>query len=330
LISAIGSTVNGKRAAVIHLLFNTFGVLIFFIILTCWPDFMNTTLAVWFAGHPATQIAMFHTLFNVICTLLFEPFIKFFVKLAELIIPEKKTAQPAELDLLDARFLKNPGIALNQAIMYYHLMAKTALEDLNLSIEAFAAKDKTKRSEIDQIENKVLAMSKNLTSFIVQISSAGIGEQGNLRISKMQLDIADIVRLTEVADNMTGYTIHEVDENLVFSDIVFVQLDQMKKMLNEQFAQADQIVDKPSLALLEKTRQMEDAIDAQRTMMISGHMARLAAGECHPSSSGVFINLVGNLERCGDHLNFISERACQELLQKEAKKNQQEILPPHP
>lgn len=132
----------------------------------------------------------------------------------------------------------------------------------------------------------------------------------------MQLDIADIVRLTEVADNITGYTIHEVDEKLSFSDIVFDQIKDMKKLLNQQFSQADSIVDRPSLAMLALTREYEDKIDDQRTQMIQGHMSRLASGECHPENSNVFINFVGNLERCGDHMNFIAERACQELLKK--------------
>lgn len=319
LISAIGSTPNGKRAAIIHLLFNVFGTVLFFIMLVSWPSFFEVTFQRWFPSHAATQIAMFHTFFNVICTIIFVPFIKGFVWLSEKIIPIKKKSQGPQVDLLDERFLKNPGIALNQAIMYYHLMAKGALDDLNMAIDAFIAKDKNKQEAIDLMENKVLTMSKNLTAFIVRIASTGIGESGAKRISKMEFDIADIVRLTEVADNITGYTIHEVNENLIFSDIVYNQLREMKALLNEQFTNSDQIVDRPSLDSLAKTRKMEDDIDNLRTSMIDGHMTRLAKGECRPASSNVFINLVGNLERCGDHMNFISERACQELLEKNAK-----------
>jgi phosphate:Na+ symporter len=313
LISAIGSTPNGKRAAVIHLLFNTFGAVIFFIILICVPQFMDVTFASWFADK-SEQIAMFHTFFNVSCTLIFLPFIKLFVKLATLIIPEpKKAAKGYQAEILDERFLKNPGIALNQAIMYYHLMAKKALEDLNLSIDAFVSKDESKKEEIDKIEQEVLQMSRNLVSFNVKILSAGVSEEGNARLSKMQLDIADIVRLTEVADNITGYTFHEVKESLIFSPIVFDQIQQMKDFLNQQFINADTITEKPNLDLLMHSRQLEDQIDNLRTSMIEGHMDRLSKGLCHPESSDVFINLVGNLERCGDHFNFICERACEKL-----------------
>ncbi len=314
MLSAIGSTTNGKRTAVIHLLFNTFGALIFFVVLLCWPSFMSQTFAKWFEGQPAEQIAMFHTFFNLICTIIFLPLSKMFVFLSELIIPEKKAKKSVSIDILDERFLKNPGIALNQAIQYYHLMSQKALEDLNLSIDAFINKDKTQSEKIDAIEKEVLDMSKNLVDFNVKILSAGVSEEGNARISKMQLDIADIVRLTEVADNITGYTIHEVDENLIFSDVVYEQLKKMKEYLNEQFENASEITEKPSLALLKKSSDLEDLIDEQRTQMIDQHMQRLSKGECHSASSGVFINLVGNLERCGDHFNFICQRACQNLV----------------
>lgn len=314
LISSIGSTINGKRAAMIHLLFNVFGSLIFFILLICLPDLNAWTFQKWFADSPQEQIAMFHTFFNVCCTILFLPFIKVFVKLSQILVPDKKkTPEENTDDLIDKRFLTNTAIAYSQAITYYHLIAKKALEDLNLAIDAFINHDEEKKTEIDAIQNQVLTMSRKLTAFILQIVSAGASDEANARLGKMQLDIADIIRLTEVADNVTGYTKHAVEENLEFSPVVYDQLKEMKVLLNQQFANADSIVEKPSLVLLVNSQAMEDKIDNQRSLMIQGHMDRLNSGECKPENSNVFINLVGNLERCGDHFNFICERACDRI-----------------
>lgn len=310
LLSAIGSTTNGKRAAVIHFLFNVFGSILFFIILILIPKFNEETFNKWFAGSPQTAIAMFHTFFNVVCTVIFFPFIKVFVKLATLIIPEKKNGEENVNDLIDERFLKNTAIAYAQAVRYYHQIAKKALMDLNLAIDAFVNRDIGKKQEIDEIQNAVLRMSRNLTEFVVKIQALGVAEEVYSRLSKMQLDIADLIRLTEVADNIAGYTNHEVNENLVFSDVVFKQLSEMKSLLNEQFKNTELIVENPSLELLEKTSKVEDDIDNLRTKMVNDHMARLSRGECKPQNSNVFVNLVGNLERCGDHFNFICERAC--------------------
>ncbi len=319
LLSAIGSTANGKRASIIHLLFNVFGSLIFFIILICWPSAMEMTFAKWFPNSPATQIAMFHTFFNVFTTILFLPLTKGLVFLAEKIIPDK--GKDSESDLLDARFLSTPELALTQAVSYYHIMANLALKDLNVALNAFLDKNEGKKNEIDELESKVLHMSKELSSFIVQIASKGVSENSQKRISRMQLDIADIVRFTEVADNITGYTHHEVNEDLTFSPIVVSDLKDMQTQINDMFGTVDKIVDQPTLEQLDVARKMEDGIDNKRTSMVHGHLKRLENGECKPQSSNVFINLVGNLERCGDHLNFIAERSCNDLLPKNEENN---------
>ena len=311
LLSSIGSTTNGKRTAIIHLLFNVIGSLIFFIILICWPSAMEMTFASWFKNNPALQIAMFHTFFNVVCTILFLPFTKGLVFLSSKIIPDKKKSNTE--DLLDNRFLETPELALIQAISYYHLLAKNALDDLNMAIEAFIEKDYEKKTEISEKEVKVMEMANLLSSFLVKISSLGVSSESQKRISRMQLDINDMVRLTEVADNITSYTFHEVNEKLEFSLAVIDDLKQMQKYINEMFIQVTLLVDEPSLEKLDKTRNLENLIDNQRTNMVNGHLERLEKGLCKPQSSNIFTNLVGNLERCGDHLNFIAERSCSDL-----------------
>lgn len=310
LLSSIGSTVNGKRAAVIHLLFNFFGSILFFIVLMCVPKFNDMTFASWFKDSPQEQIAMFHTFFNVVCTIIFFPFIKVFVKLATLIVPEKKGESNNVDEIIDERFLKNTAIAYSQSLLYYHRISSIAFKDLNYAIDAFINKDTSKKKEIDAIEEEVLRMSRKLNEYIVKIISLGVTEDVNSRLSKMQLDIADIIRLTEVADNITGYTNHVEQDNLEFSDVVNEQLRHMQLLLDKQFKNTECIVEKPTMFLLLEAQKIENEIDDQRTMMIKQHMDRLSRGECKPQNSNIFVNLVGNLERCGDHFNFICERSC--------------------
>lgn len=332
LLSAIGSSTNGKRTAVIHLLFNTIGSILFFIVLYYFKDFMSLTFAKWFPDSTSTQIAMFHTFFNLVCTIIFLPFTKVFVYLSKKLVPEsepeKKTSKykltknllPANKvitsgnDFLDPRLLQTPEVALEQAVKYYHEMAKSSIKDLNIALSAFKNRDLNTSTDVENIEKNVLLMSKELTSYLVSISANGVSSTSSKRISRMLLDISDIVRLTEVADNITGYTRHEVNDNLTFSNIVFNQMKDMQDLLNLQFNQVEEISENPSLSLLKKTREVEDKIDNLRTIMVKGHLDRLASGECKPVNSNVFFNLVSNLERCGDHLNFISERSCQDLI----------------
>ena len=113
LISSIGANTNAKRASFIHLMFNVFGTLIFMILLLAWPTFKASTFDTWFPGLPETQIAMFHTFFNVLCTLLFLPFPQMFVKLSHILIKEKENhKKKVELEFMDERMLEYPSVAL--------------------------------------------------------------------------------------------------------------------------------------------------------------------------------------------------------------------------
>ena len=150
LLSSFGASTNGKRASLIHLMFNTFGSIIMFIVLLLWPTFMETTFQKWFPGAPGTQIAMFHTFFNVLFTLLFAPFINIFVFLATKLIPDKK--EETYESFIDDRFLTTSGVALSQATKEVARMGRMAIDTLNTSIDAFIAHDKEKTPE-ESLEN---------------------------------------------------------------------------------------------------------------------------------------------------------------------------------
>ena len=96
LLSSAGTSVNARRASIIHLLFNTIGSLMVMLMLLIWKDFYAQTFYAWFPGNPQQQIAMFHTAFNVICTFLFLPFTGLLVRASEMLVPEKKGVEAAK------------------------------------------------------------------------------------------------------------------------------------------------------------------------------------------------------------------------------------------
>ena len=83
------------------------------------------------------------------------------------------------------------------------------------------------------------------------------------------------------------------------------------------FVAVSSLIDRPDLPSLDKVKSLEDELDGLRTELVKGHLERLENGQCKPQNSNIFINLVGNLERCGDHLNFIAERNCSQLIGKQ-------------
>lgn len=305
LLSGFGASINGKRASLIHLMFNTFGSLVFFLVLLLWPTFMENTFMAWFPGAPGTQIAMFHTFFNLLFTLLFCPFINVFVFLATKIIPDKK--EEAQETFIDERFLSTPSVALAQVTKEVARMGRLSMEALNMSVDAFLAYDEEKTPEIQDMISMITKVNENIVSYLVKISTHPTSTNNDEEfVAILHNAVNDLYRSVEVADNMTKYTKHLVKDQLVFSKVVFEELAVFKNKLNEQYENIENMLLEKQYHLLGDVDELEDQIDGLRSKLVKDHITRLEKGECSLSSSSVFINLVSNLERAGDHLHTIA------------------------
>ena len=304
LLSSFGASTNGKRASLIHLMFNTFGSIIMFIILLLWPTFMETTFQKWFPGAPGTQIAMFHTFFNVLFTLLFAPFINVFVFLATKLIPDKK--EETYESFIDDRFLTTSGVALSQATKEVARMGRMAIDTLNTSIDAFIAHDKEKTSDIQDNIKILEKFNTNIVEYLVKISTLNCSNEDEQFLAILHNSVNDLYRSVEIADNMTKYTKHLVDDQLVFSEIVFEKLGEFKDKINAQYANIELVLLERRYDLIQDIDNLEDEMDKLRSKLVKDHIVRLEKGECSLSSSSVIINLVTNLERAGDHLHLIA------------------------
>lgn len=302
LISSIGASTNAKRTSIIHLLFNVFGTTVFLVVLLLWKDFAAVTLQKWFS-HESTQIAMFHTIFNVISTLIFLPFIKVFIKLSTIFVKEKK--EDVRVTYLDDRFLNTPSIAVMQATREVIALGKEAMNALDLSLEGFLKRNiddsKVVFKHIDNVEE----YNKEIIAYLVNISSKEISIHDENKISALHTVVNDLIRESEIADNVVKYTRFVIEKDINFSDQVYQSITELKNLLSEQFNNVEKILIEKDYSVLDKVVEIENKIDNMRTDLIDGHIKRLEEGKCKPQSSGVFINLVSNLERAGDHLNYI-------------------------
>ena len=305
LLSGFGASINGKRASLIHLMFNTFGSLVFFIVLLLWPSFMEQTFMSWFPGAPGTQIAMFHTFFNVLFTLLFCPFINMFVYIAQRLIPDKK--EEVQETFIDERFLSTPSVALAQVTKEVARMGRLSMEALNMSVDAFLAYDEEKTPEIQDMISMITKVNENIVSYLVKISTHPTSTNNDEEfVAILHNAVNDLYRSVEVADNMTKYTKHLVKDQLVFSKVVFEELAVFKNKINEQYENIENMLLEKQYHLLGDVDELEDQIDGLRSKLVKDHITRLEKGECSLSSSSVFINLVSNLERAADHLHTIA------------------------
>ena len=308
LLSSIGANTNAKRAALIHLMFNVFGTIIFSIFPLCWPRFMDMTIGKWFANDPGLQIALFHTFFNVVCTCLFLPFVNVFVKVAtKLIRPRKKgEREAADTVLLDERFLSTPSVAVEQANKAATVMAGRAMESLKTAFDGFVAGDESAKEKVDELNGRVSEMERAIVAYLIKISSQDVSLTDEKLISAIHHSTGDILRISELADNITKYTRNCQRDGIEFSSGVKKSLQDMYAKIDELYQKTLDVFDKKDITAIKAVDRVEDDVDAARKDMIADHIRRLNEGKCKPQSSGIFINLVGNLERAADHLTYVA------------------------
>ena len=303
LLSSIGTGANAKRASLIHLLFNTFGTVIFFIVFLVWPTFMDDVIASWIAD-PGLQIAVFHTFFNVFCTLIFIPFVNVFVAISKKLIKDKGTETTS---YLDKRILNVPSLAIESASKEMMRILDKAMETLDKSLEGFYTSDKSTIESIEKSVDEINASGQAVTDYLVKISATENNDhQSEQTVSSMHYAIGDILRVGELSHNVTKYTKRRIKDDLHFSDKVIVELKAFNALLHTLHETAKEVFMTKNDALLEKVDQLEDKIDSTRRRLVNEHIARLNKGECKAESNSVFINLVNNMERIGDHIETLA------------------------
>ena len=306
LLSSIGTKTNARRAALIHLMFNVFGTVIFSVFLLCWPGFLNATLGKWFANDPGLQIALFHTFFNVVCTCIFLPFTNVFVKISTKLIREPKDSNsPAnDAQLLDERLINSPSVAINQANKAAVRMAELSMEALRTAFNGFVVGDEKAKEEVAELNTRIGDLERAIVAYLIKVAAEDISLSDEKLISAIQQSTGDILRIGELADNITKYTRNCKRDGIEFSHGVIKSLQDMFAKIEELAARTLDVFDRKDITAVKAVDKVEDEIDADRKAMVKDHIRRLNEGKCKPASSGVFINLVGNLERAADHLTY--------------------------
>ena len=306
LLSSMGATKNAKRASIIHILFNTFGSILFMIILLLLPNLMENTFAKWFAS-PGSQIAMFHTFFNTVCTILFLPFISVFVKLATIIVKDKEEEQEGpSLVFVDERLLSTPSVAVHQVRKELGLMYSKAMNILNSSLDGFLNKDVSVRAEVDKVNEELEITNKLVIEYIVKLTSQQLALEDESTITSFHRTLNDILRIGEIAENICKYTKQTITNELVFSPNVMLHIGFMKNKVNALYEKSDEVFLTKNIDKIKEADIIEEEIDTMRKQLIEDHMDRLKRNECSPQNSGVYVNLVNNMERAADHMVYIA------------------------
>ena len=313
LLSSIGASPNARRAALVHLMFNCFGAVIFTIFLCLFlpfeTSFSELVLTKMFPESIEWQISFFHTFFNVTCTIIFLPFAKLFVKLANVLVREKPADEAKEKEVvgdLDERLLLQPSVALEHLYQGTGKMLAFAMGTLDEAVDAFLKKDTSVKEDVAKRNARLSEANREAVQYLVKLSASAPVIEDEKTISSMHYVLNDIVRIGELADNVTKYTDHYENDGLIFSGEFLSMTEEMYGRIRALYSRASEAYLHRDFAALKEVDEMEDGIDMDRRRLVNQHIKRLNEGKCQPQNASVFINLVGNLERAADHITYIA------------------------
>ncbi len=306
LFSSLGTNVNARRAAIVHLLFNVLGSIIFIIPLAFLSGHLERFLNS-FIPSLSWQIAIFHMAFNVLTTAILIGFVNYLVKLACLIVPDKKDADSKEeQDTLDRRLLKTPAIAVGQVRRQLLSMADKAFKNYKLSLDMLFSGDLSHREEFDETEKSINSMNKHIISFLIELSLTEISETDEKKVSSFYHVASDIERIGDYAENIVEYAEKSVEDKLEFSDHAKEEIREMDLHITNLYRYTGQVFAGSDLNYLPDVEKEETATDDVNRKMQQSHLRRMTEGRCTAEAGAVFLQLAVNMERIGDHMNNIA------------------------
>lgn len=308
VIAGVASGTNAKRTALIHLLFNCTGVVIFMLaaLLLGWFDISyGSVFERLFPSAPQVQLAMFHTFFNTTTVVLMLPLTGALVGLVSKLIPERTIRQNGEFSLhyVDDNMLRTPPVAVSQVKREILRMADIAMENVDRALYMAVELDFAGRGAFERDERQLNFINRALVNYVVVLSGrSGLGEKDRSYLSGTYRNIRDLERIGDYAENIVEYATILADSAQQFSDDAKYEISQMKTLLHQLFDNAMDAYQNENFTALDKANVIEEEIDDYTKRMEEGHIARMEKGICTPSVGAQYLELSSNAERIADHL----------------------------
>ncbi len=311
MIAGLGSGKNAKRTALIHLLFNVGGVIVFLIIgfLLSFVSGGRVDFGVLFERLfpqvPQIQLAMFHTVFNTFTVLVILPLTGTLVKAVSKMIPDTKEESAAEdgfrLYYVDRNMLKTPPIAVDQLKKEIINMADIAMRNYIYSLEAICHLDFSKQEQFSKNEKELDYINKELVKFVVELSQLPLSEKDHKYVSTTFHTISDLERIGDYAENIMEYADTLKSENEGFSESAISEVAYMREHIEKLFDKIIKAYTMKDKEALDEAYRIEDEVDRITARMEENHIIRLNKGICTALVGSQYMSLASNSERVADH-----------------------------
>lgn len=316
LMAAMSSNTNSKRTSVIQLIFNGGGALLVFVVdglikmLSNNTNSIGTIFESMFAGTPHFQLAMFHTIFNIISVIIVLPLTKQLVSLSKVIIPDSDEEKDVErFYFVDENMLSTPVIAVSQVKKEIINMAKIAISNFNIAIKSITNYDENLIKEFNNNEKELNYLNKNLVEFIVKLTrKSTLNKFDYLYLSSTYKAIADLERIGDYSENIIEYSDNLRRSNDKFSDDALNEINIICSKINKLYESTIEAYSDNNRVSFMVAMAYEDEIDDLTRIMSENHITRLNEGKCSADTGAQFIKIANDIERVGDHLINIIDR----------------------
>ena len=308
MLSSIGATKNAKRAAIVHLYFNIVGTVTFMVVFYVLNGFLHFSFIEEVAG-PA-GIAVIHSAFNIIATLVLLPFGDMLVKMACATVRDTKeekviSAEDQEFMILESRFLSNPGIAIEQSKTAARKMAEQSKTALNLSFGLLDDFQEETAFRVEKIEAKVDRYEDELGTYLIKLNQKDLSLEDSHSLSIMLHCIGDFERISDHALSIMKSAKEISEKNARFSDKAVQELHIMEKAVSDIVEKAYSVFANQDMRAAEEIEPLEEVIDELSRELKRRHVNRLRAGECTIEMGFVLSDITTSLERIADHCSNI-------------------------
>ena len=313
LISSIGANKNAKRAAMIHLIFNILGTIIFLIFLN---RFVVDIVVKMDPHNVARQIANVHTIFNIVSTLLLLPCNKLIVRIAMRIVPDKEDEieedESRVIKYIDDRMIQTPPIALASTIKEVSRMGEKARDSVDHAMEGILEASTDAIEKSFKQEKIINQLQKTILNYLLKLSKASLSEEDRETVDALFNTVNDIERIGDHAENLAEIAQSAIDGQVSFSEQGQNEISDMYNKVVSAYTYALEAMVTSDVHLACKVIKMEEQVDIMEESCRVNHMRRLNNNLCSIDNGIIYLEILSNLERISDHAANIAEKVIQQ------------------
>ena len=303
LLSAIGTNKNARRAAVVHLMFNIIGTVVWLSVFSL----VRLLFAPALLAQPATMfgIAVAHSVFNVLCTALLLPLSGMLEKLALWIVPETKKGEE-QTTLLDERLLATPPLALERCHELVTRMAEDAGAALKASLDTVKKFDPQAAWRIREDENRTDQYEDAVSTYLIRLSAEPLNQADSEETTAMLKYIGDFERIADHAVDILKSAEEMRDKEISFSPEAAREMDVLMRAVEEILTLTFRAFHENDAQLASRVEPLEQVIDTLKEELRTRHILRMTKGECSAEAGFVWSDLLTSLERTADHCSNVA------------------------